>query len=143
MESTRKTGLVLAGVAAGLWAFVVFAFVTVAPDDGVPIGAALVAFLAVPLSAAASIVLLVSHRRARRNGAPDRRPVSGLAAVLTAVSLVLLPLPLVLGPWDVFPPELLFGLWFAGVGAFLLSAVLFLAASPRRGRSPGQADVGV
>lgn len=141
VESSRKLGLCLAVPAAGMWAFVVFAFVTVAPGDGVPIGAAGVAFLAVPLSVASSIVLLVSHRRAGATGAPDRSPAGDRAAALATASVLLLPLPLLLGPADAVLPELLFGILAAGIGAFVLSTVLFLFASTGPGRSPDRADV--
>ena len=64
MSTTRKVGLVLATVATAMWALILLAVVTTDPDEGVNIGAALMALLALPLSIAALVTLLVSRRAA-------------------------------------------------------------------------------
>jgi hypothetical protein len=129
MSSTRKTGLVLAGVAVGLWAGAIAGTVSTAPEDGANIGAALLALFAVPLSVAASILLLMSRRGAR----PARPAVDRAAAVLALASVVLLPASLVLGPRDdVVPQQLILGTLAAGILTFVFAAALFLYLSLRR-----------
>ena len=68
MDKTRKVGLILAAVPTALWAVAVVGFVLTGPDDGVNIGAAMLALLALPLSVGASVTLIVSTGSARRSG---------------------------------------------------------------------------
>ena len=133
MNSTRRVGLGLAAVATALWIVIVVAVFTTRPEDGVNIGAALLAMVAVPMSLAASVTLLIARSTAAREGTPDRSATGRAAAVLALLSLLLLPVPIVLGPMDhVVPPQLLFGSFFGGITTFVVSSVLFLTTTRRR-----------
>jgi hypothetical protein len=59
VNTTRTVGLVLAAVATGLWAVIVVAVLMTGPDDGVNIGAAMLARLAFPLSIGAPVTPIV------------------------------------------------------------------------------------
>jgi hypothetical protein len=134
VNTTRTVGLVLAAVAAALWLVIVVAVLAVGFDEGVNIGAAFLAMLAVPLWLAASVVLLVSRHLAAREGTLQKTATGRVAAVLALVSAVLLPLSMVLGPMDhVVPVQLLLGSLLGGIAAFIASAVLFLTPDGRRG----------
>ncbi len=60
MNGTRKAGLILAGIASAMWLGALAAFLGTGPEDGVSIGGALLALLAVPVSIAAAGILLAS-----------------------------------------------------------------------------------
>jgi hypothetical protein len=130
VSRTRRTGLILAGVASALWLVVLVAFFSTTPDDGVDLGGALLAMLAVPLSLASSVVLLVSLRAERRGGAG--RPAQALAVprrvagVLTVVATALLCIVFVMGPTDSFSPDAMVALLISGIGAFLAAFALYL-----------------
>ncbi|MGY2005315.1 hypothetical protein [Blastococcus sp. SYSU DS1024] len=132
MQRTRTTGLWLAAVAAALWGLFVLALVTGDPADGANIGAGLAALLALGLSTASLVLLLVSLRSPLPAAGPRGRDAR-VGAPLAVVSLVLFVvfwatsgsvsdrvagsvLPAVLG---------------AGIATFLAAAVCFLP--PRRG----------
>src|SRR5687768_704777 len=121
-----------------MWIFIVVAFIgTLLAGAGVPFGLIWVAFLALPPSMAASVVLLVSLLPV---GAPHSRPPTlpplrrGTAAALAVLSLLLLPrwisFPDIddsLSP-DVGPLEVI-----GGITAFVSSSILFaLPPSHRR-----------
>jgi hypothetical protein len=129
MNGTRKAGLIVAGVAAAMWLGAVLGFVATGPEDGVNIGAALLALLAVPVSMAASITLLISLR-ADRHGRPRSLLV---AAGLAGLSLVALPAFLLLDPYETSVVAQL-GVLGIGVLAFLASSALFAVASRRNGQ---------
>jgi hypothetical protein len=65
VNTTGKVGLVLAAVATALGAAVVVAFLMTGPEDGVNIGAAMLALLALPLSVGSSVTLIVSRATPR------------------------------------------------------------------------------
>ncbi|SFF82232.1 hypothetical protein [Blastococcus tunisiensis] len=128
MNRTRTVGLALAAVAALLWLLFLVAVLTGDPDDGADIGAGLVALLALPVSAGASITLLVSLRTGRPGGSrtPDR-----VAAALAVLSIACLAAFLLLDPYatsDVLR-QVSLGL---GVAAFLASSAIIAVASRSR-----------
>ncbi|MGY1725106.1 hypothetical protein [Blastococcus sp. SYSU DS0533] len=88
MRRTRRTGLGLAAVAAALWGFFVVALLTGDPADGANIGAGLAALLALGLSVASLVVLLVSLRSADPAAGPRGRDAL-VGAPLAVVSLAL------------------------------------------------------
>ncbi|RBY90086.1 hypothetical protein DQ244_11440 [Blastococcus sp. TBT05-19] len=95
MDGKRRTGLALAAAAAVLWlVFVVMVLATPA-GQGATIGAGLIGLLAVPLSVASLVLLLVSVRSstaaAGRRGRDARigAPLAVVSLVLFAVSWVL------------------------------------------------------
>ena len=81
MNTTRKVGLILATVAAALWAVTVVGFLLTAPEDGVNIGAAMLGLIALPLSVGASVTMMVSRRDAARHGLAEERPLARRIAV--------------------------------------------------------------
>ncbi len=130
MKTIRTAGLILAAVASAMWIFIVVAFfLALATGAGVPFGLIWVAYLALPPSVAASVVLLVSLVPV---GPPHYRPPAmpplrrATAAALAVLSLFLLP------QWisfpdiddsfssDVRPLEVV-----GGIAAFLGSSILF------------------
>ena len=74
MNTTRTVGLVLAAVATALWAVVVVGFLTTEPEDGVYIGAAILALLALPRSVGSSVTLIVSRGETARRGSASWMP---------------------------------------------------------------------
>jgi membrane protease YdiL (CAAX protease family) len=130
VSRTRRTGLILAGIASALWLVVLVAFFSTAPEDGVNLGGALLAMLAVPLSLASSVVLLVSLRAERRGG--SGRPAQALAmprrvaAVLTVAAMALLCTVFAMGPTDSLSPDALVALLISGIGAFFAAFALYL-----------------
>jgi hypothetical protein len=131
VNPTRKVGLILAAVATALWAVIVAASFMTGPDDGVNIGAALLALLALPLSVGASVTLLVSLRTTAQQGVSEQHPLARrIAAGLALVSIVCLQVSLALGGRDsVDGVALAVVLLVAGIATFVLSSALF--ALPR------------
>ncbi|TFV78379.1 hypothetical protein E4P39_03960 [Blastococcus sp. CT_GayMR19] len=129
MSSLRWTGLRLAVVAIACWAVVVVAIITTEPAEGVPIGAGFFYIVAVPLSVAASLVLLSSLRTtAAGAGWPSRRKAKAtlsVAAALAVGTVVILPVLFVGGATDSIPANILDVLLFSGLGAFVISTLLF------------------
>ena len=125
----RRTGLGMAMTATMLWLFFVGLVLFTPRDDGVPIGAGLLVIVAVPLSVAASVIMILSLRTAtlRRHQAagPTKTPTRWIAAALAALSALLLPVLFVLGSTDSLGRDLSKGLLFLGVGAFVTATVLF------------------
>jgi hypothetical protein len=135
VNSTRTVGLILAAVATALWVVIVAAFLATGPDDGVNIGAALLAFIAVPLSIAASVTLIVSRGVAARQGAPEEHPVvRRIAAGLAVVSAACLGLSLVLGPAtdSIRFAVVTVALLVVGILAFVVSSAFFALPRNRR-----------
>ncbi|WNV74293.1 hypothetical protein [Geodermatophilus sp. DSM 44513] len=135
MSPLRRTGLRLSAVALACWEVVVVAITTTDPADGVPIGAGFFYIVAVPLSATASLVLLGSLRTtAVGAGWPSRRKAKVTLRVAAAASaiatVVLLPVVLVGGVTDSMPANVLDGLLFSGLGAFVISTLLFGTMRP-------------
>lgn len=128
MSRTRRAGLIVAGIASALWLVVVVAFYSTGPEDGVNIGAALLAMLAFPLSVAGAVILLLSLRGEGRSGSGSRRmPVPRrVAAVLAVVATALLGTVFVMGPTDSLPPDTMVALLISGIGAYLVTFALFL-----------------
>ena len=127
MNGTRRSGLRIAGIATALWLGAGLGFAITPPEAGVNIGAALLAFLAIPVSIGASVTLLVSLR-----GTPRRRPrVRWIASILAGLSLIALPVFLLLDPYgtSAVPQFTALGV---GVGAFLASSALFAVLGRRR-----------
>jgi hypothetical protein len=129
MNGTRRAGLIVAAVATALWMGALLGFATTAPEDGVNIGAALLAFVAVPTSIGASITLLTSLRN-RRSGPPGIRWSAVTLAILSMLALVT---SLVLDPYDT-PVTVQMGFLAFGVVTFLGSSALFavMTRRPRR-----------
>jgi uncharacterized membrane protein len=129
MNGTRRAGLIVAAVATALWVGALLGFATTGPEDGVNIGAALLAFVAVPTSVGALITLLTSLRD-RRTG-PQAIRLS--AVVLAVASMLALVTSLVLDPYDT-PVTVQVGFLAFGAVTFLGSAALFVAMTrrPRR-----------
>lgn len=126
----------MAAVATALWVVIVVAFLATAREDGVNIGAALLAFLALPLSIAASVTLVVSWRsdvEARRPD--DHRRAGRIGAGLAVAAIVCLAGSLVLGPM-VDGVELAVAaavVLVVGIVTFVASSVLFALPRGRRG----------
>ncbi|MFP5370418.1 MAG: hypothetical protein ACLGI3_06680 [Actinomycetes bacterium] len=130
MDSARRTGLRLAASATVLWVLVVAAFLSTGPNDGVPIGAGLLYLIAVPLSVMASAALISSLRPTTPGtvSPPAGRvitPIRWVAVALAAVSVILLPAVLLLGPTDLLAPDTMTTLQSSGIGAFVVSSILF------------------
>jgi len=135
VDSTRGVGLVLAAVAAGLWAVVVVAVLMTGPEDGVNIGAALLALLALPLSVGATITLIVSRRDADRRGVSDSHPrARRIAVVLGIASVACLGGSMVTGQLEsTGTAAVALVLLTAGIATFVASSVLFALPLPRQG----------
>ena len=136
VNTTRKVGLILAAVATSLWAVIVVAYLTTAPEEGVNIGAALLGLLAVPLSIAASVTLLASMGSAARRGILETHPLARrIAAVLAVASAACLAGSLVLGPMvDTDRLAVTAGLVLgAGIATFVASSALFALPRHRKG----------
>jgi hypothetical protein len=136
VNRTRTVGLVVAAVATVVWLSFLAAILTADPDDGANIGAGLAALLAIPLSVASSVVLLVSLRtRSPGQDAPgavrSRRAPERLAAALSAVSVAALLTFLFLDPYSTSAVPRVTTL-AVGVAAFLASAGTFAGATRRR-----------
>jgi uncharacterized membrane protein len=129
MNGTRRAGLIAAAVATALWVGALLGFATTGPEGGVNIGAALLAFVAVPASIGALLTLLTSLRD-RRSGAPGIR---WSAVTLAIVSILALLTSLVLDPYDT-PVTVQLGFLAFGAATFLGSAALFalMTRRPRR-----------
>jgi hypothetical protein len=126
MGPLRTVGLVLAVASSVVW-LLVAGLLVVPPGGSVPLRVVGLYALAVPASIAAAVVQAVVLRRART---PARRA----AVALAAASAVLLPCIPLLGSADALPGAVLRGLFFLGVGAFVVSTVLF--ARPARDVGP-------
>ena len=105
MDSARKTGLRPCRECDRLWVLIVAAFLATGPNDGVPIGAGLLYIIAVPLSVMASATLISSLRPTTPGTVSPpagraKTPIRWAAVVLAAVSAILLPVVLLLGPTD-------------------------------------------
>ncbi len=133
MTRTRRTGLVVAAVAALLWLVFAVALLTGDPDDGANIGAGLAALLALVLSVGASITLLLSLRAAHPRRSPGRRlsVTERGAGVLAVVSMACLVAFLALDPYGESDVPRMTTL-AVGVGAFLLSSAGFATTARRR-----------
>jgi hypothetical protein len=134
VNTTRKVGLVLAAAATSLWAVVVVGFLTTRPEDGVNIGAAMLALLALPLSVGATITLIVSGRDDARRGMTDEHPMARrVTAGLGIASIAFLCSSIVLGQMA-FGGALViaFVLLPSGIAAFVASSVLFALPASRR-----------
>jgi hypothetical protein len=133
VNTTRSVGLVLAAVATGLWAVAVVAFLMTGPEDGVSIGGALLALLALPLSVGATITLIVSGRDAR--GLPDQHALRRrLAAGLGIASITCLCSSVVLGQVASSGAVVVaFVLLPSGIAAFVVSSALFALPRNRQG----------
>ncbi len=130
MDPSRKNGLRLAVTATVLWVLIVAAFLTTGPNDGVPIGAGLLYILAVPLSVMASATLISSLRTTTPETASPpvgraRTPIRWAVAALAAVSAILLPVVFLLGPTDLPARDTMITLESLGIGAFVISSMLF------------------
>jgi hypothetical protein len=130
MDPSRKTGLGLAVTAALLWLLIVAAFLTTGPADGVPIGAGLLYIFAVPLSVGASATLLSSLRTTTPVTASQpvgraTTPIRWAAAALAAVSALLLSVVFLLGPTDLLARDAMITLASSGIGALVISSILF------------------
>ena len=136
MNTTRKVGLILAAVATALWLVIVAMFFSTGPDDGVNIGAALLAFLALPLSIGASMTLLASMTSSARHRIPETHPLARrIGAVLAVVSTACLAGSLVLGSMvDTVDLALTATVVLAaGIVSFVVSSALFALPRTRRG----------
>jgi hypothetical protein len=135
VNTTRKLGLVLAAVATALWAVVVVGFLATGPEDGVNIGAALLALLALPLSIGATITLIVSGGDDARRGMTDEHPVARrVAAGLGMASMAFLCSSLVLGQIAFGGAVVIaFVLLPTGLAAFVASSALFALSRSRQG----------
>jgi heme A synthase len=132
MNGTRRAGLIVAAVATALWVGALLGFATTGPEDGVNIGAALLAFVAVPTSIGALITLLTSLRD-RRSGTPGIRWSAVILAILSMLALVT---SLVLDPYDT-PVTVQLGFLAFGVVTFLGSSALFAVMTRRPHRLLG------
>jgi hypothetical protein len=135
VNPTRRVGLILAAVATALWAVIVVAFVMTGSDDGVNIGAALLALLALPLSVGASVTLIVSRGDAAGRGRAEEHPLARrIAAGLAVASIALLCGSTVLGQLDsIGIAGVAVVLLAAGIAAFVASSALFALPRSRRG----------
>lgn len=132
MNTTRTVGLVLAAVATALWAVVVVGFLTTGPDDGVNIGAAVLALLALPLSIGASVTLIVSRGDAARRGVAEEHPLlRRVAAGLAVSSIAFLGGSMVFGQLDSLAAAAVV-LLTAGIAAFVASSACFALPRNRR-----------
>jgi hypothetical protein len=135
VDKTRKVGLILAAVATALWAVAVVGFVLTGPDDGVNIGAALLALLALPLSVGASVTLIVSTGSARRSGLTEEHPLARrVAAGLGVASIACLCGSMVVGQLDSIGTAVAaMILLTTGIAAFVASSALFALPRSRQG----------
>ena len=105
------------------------AILTYDPGEGVPIGAGAFYIVAVPLSVIASLLLLSSLRTTAAARWPSQRKAKATLAVAAAVvavaAVVTLPIVFVGGATDSISANILEVLLFSGLGAFLISALLF------------------
>ena len=133
MDTTRKVGLVLTATAIGVWAVVVATFLSTYPHE-LPFGANLLSFVAVPLSLAAVVVLLLSLSTEART-APTRASAtrSRVGAGLAAVATIVLPAVLAVSRSDALAPATMTALLLAGVALFVVSFVFCAPLPPRRG----------
>jgi hypothetical protein len=131
MNGSRRAGLILAGIGAAMWLGALAAFLSTGPEDGVNIGGALLALLAVPVSAGASITLLASLRGGSRSAPGLLRAGAGLAVVAVLALLAFL----VIDPYG-DSAKVQFTVLGVGVLAFFASSALFAAASRSTGRQP-------
>ncbi len=129
MNGTRKAGLILAGIASAMWLGALAAFLGTGPEDGVSLGGALLALLAVPVSIAAAGILLASLLAGQKGVPPLLRVAAGLAVVSVPALLAFL----VMDPYAESATAQFTALG-VGVVAFLASSVLFAAASRPPGR---------
>ena len=118
-----------------LWLPILAAILFTPRSDGVPIGAGFLYIIAVPLSVAAALTLILTVLAASPGTGSSPRatkpPVRWSAAALAAVSAVLLPVTFVLGSTDSMTRDVLRGLLFSGVGAFVVATVLFAMPAKR------------
>jgi hypothetical protein len=145
MWSVRRAGLAMAIAATLLWLLVVAAILFTPRSDGVPIGAGFLYIIAVPLSVAAALTLILTLLTTSRGTASSlgtrKTPVRLGAAALAAVSAVLLPVTFVLGSSDSMTRDVLSGLLFSGVGAFVTRP--FSSRCQRRGHAEEPDRVGL
>ena len=110
---------------------VIVAFLMTLPDDGVNVGAAMLALLAVPLSVGASVTLIVSMPEAGRT--EEHPPARRIAATLAAASIALLCGSMVFGPLDdIVPVVVAMVLLTTGIATFVASSALFAAPRSRQ-----------
>jgi hypothetical protein len=135
VNTTRTVGLVLSAVATVLWVGAAVGLLTTSPEDGVSIGGALLALLALPLSVGATVTLLVSRGEAARRGLPEPHPgARRIAAGLGIASIAGLCGATVLGQLGSFALGVTaMVLLAAGIAAFVASSALF--ALPRTRKS--------
>jgi hypothetical protein len=135
VNTTRTVGLALSAVATVLWVVAAVALLTTSPEDGVNIGGALLALLALPLSVGATVTLLVSRGEAARHGMPEPHPSAHrIAAGLGIASIAGLCGSTVLGQLGSFALGVAAMVLLAtGIAAFVASSALF--ALPRSRRS--------
>ena len=131
----RRLGLRLAALAIACWAVFVVSIVTYDPGDGVPIGAGFFYIVAAPLSVVASLILLSSLRTtAAGAGVSTRRKaqatIAVAAGILTVASMVILPVMFVGGATDAMQVDTLNEMLVWGLGAFVVSTLLFGAMRP-------------
>jgi hypothetical protein len=133
VNTTGKVAPILAAVATVLWVVILVAYFSTGPDEGVNIGAAALALLAVPLSIAASVMRLAPQPHDVTASQPVNRTGGRVAAVLAVASIVCLALPIVAGP--MVETEAMAAVarvvLLAGIVSFVASSALF--ALPRAG----------
>ena len=123
MRAIRRTGLAFAAAATVLWALVLLAVLTADPADGANIGAGLAGLLAMVLSTAASITLLVAVAAP----ASRRRGIPWAAAGLAVLSVLVWPVMWV-GAYAV-PDQLWAAVLVGGVAAMIVSSLLLFRAA--------------
>jgi len=128
MSRSRRAGLIVAGIASALWVVVLVTFFSATPQDGVSFGGTVLAMLAVPLSLAASVLLLVSLWGERRAGSGARSLAAPrwAAAALTVTAMALLCTVFVLAPTGSLSADTMVAFLLSGIGAFLAAFALYL-----------------
>jgi hypothetical protein len=129
MNGTRKAGLIVAGIGAATWLGALAAFLGTGPEDGVNIGGAFLALLAVPVSVGASVTLLASLRGESSGASGTLRAGAGFAVVAVLAMLAFL----VIDPYGE-SATVQFPVLGVGILAFFASSGLFAAASRSTGR---------
>ena len=110
MTSRQKAGVVLGGVALGLWSVVAIAVAVTPPDEGANIGAGLIGLLALPISIFAAVLLISGSQ------STSPRAAGGASIVLFVVYFLL--------AWSYAAGGVLIGVLFAAVAALCTSVVL-------------------
>jgi hypothetical protein len=121
VTAIQKWGVAVAAVAIVVWIVFAIAVVSTAPEDGANIGAGLLGMLAIALSIAAAVVLIVGTR-------------STLARAAAAVCIALLVVLWLVAPDDGVADGVNIGMLVAAVAGLAASAGT--VASDRRRQQP-------